>query len=95
MAVGDEKDSSAVAAETGAKDASRNEKTASRGSSDLEEIERDNEKTQMGQAALAMDMDPTGGLKEMNALRKVPKLLKTERKVQTMLILFTARLECN
>jgi hypothetical protein len=64
MAFGDEKEGSAVAA----KDASRN----SRGSSDLEEIEKDNEKTQMGQAPLpGMDMDPTGGLKEMNALRKV------------------------
>jgi hypothetical protein len=64
MAVGDEKEGSAVAA----KDASR----TSRGSSDLEEIEKDNEKTQMGQAPLAgMDMDPTGGLKELNALREV------------------------
>jgi len=64
MAVGDEKEGSAVAA----KDASRN----SGGSSDLEEIEKDNERTQMGQAPLAgMDMDPAGGLKEMNALRKV------------------------
>ena len=64
MAVGDEKKGSAVAA----KDASRD----SRGSSDLEEIEKDNERTQMGQAPLSgMDTDPTGGLKEMNALRKV------------------------
>lgn len=64
MNFGDEKDGSAVAA----KDASK----TSRGSSETEEIEKDNERTQMGQAPLAgMDMDPSGGLKELNAMRKV------------------------
>jgi hypothetical protein len=65
MAVGDEKDGSAVAA---------NGSRTSRSSSGLEEIEKDNEKTQMGQAPVAgmgLGMDPTGGLKEMDALRKV------------------------
>lgn len=64
MRFGDEKDGPAV----DAKDASK----TSRGSSETEEIEKDNERTQMGQAPLAgMDMDPSGGLKELKDLRKV------------------------
>ena len=78
MAVGDEKDSSGLAAETEGNGTSRHEKAVSQGSSDLEEIEKDNERTQMGQAPLPMDMDPTGGVKEANALRKV--IAKMERK---------------
>ncbi|QDS69927.1 hypothetical protein FKW77_001594 [Venturia effusa] len=64
MRHGDEKDGSTVAA----KDASK----TSRGSSETDELEKDNERTQTGQAPLAgMDMDPTGGLKELNEMRKL------------------------
>jgi hypothetical protein len=79
MAVGDEKEHSVLAAETDAKDASRKQNTASRESSSVEDIEKDNAKTQMGQAPPAMDTDPTGGLQEINALRKVPKLHRGRR----------------
>lgn len=73
MGNGDEKDGSAVAA----RDASK----TSRGSSDVEDLEKDNERTQMGQAPLAgMDMDPTGGFKDMDAIRKVIPIQREGRK---------------
>ncbi|TID19625.1 26S protease regulatory subunit 4 [Venturia nashicola] len=64
MSLGDEKDGSALHTKDGSK--------TSRGSSETEDIEKDNARAQMGQAPLAgMDMDPSGGVKELKNLRKL------------------------
>lgn len=64
MSLGDVKNGSAVNVKDGSK--------TSRGSSETEEIEKDNARTQMGQAPVpGMDTDPSGGLKELKNMRKV------------------------
>ncbi|KAE9985325.1 hypothetical protein EG328_007578 [Venturia inaequalis] len=64
MSLGDVKNGSAVNVKDGSK--------TSRGSSETEEIEKDNARTQMGQAPVpGMDTDPSGGLKELKNMRKL------------------------
>lgn len=64
MSHGDDKRGPAVSAKDGSK--------TSRGSSETDEIEKDRQRAMMGQAPLmGIDMDPSGGLKELKNLRKV------------------------